>query len=169
MAFAKGLYSALNIGFAAVSTPTALAYSSPVDAESILTVIPAGVGRYFAQTFERGGSYTDTAEHEGGRCDLPEATSECSVVSNTALHEIISGPVFVVGPVSEEDLDRMRETSSWQIDFDAGLTEDGLARFVGLAAYHDVEPARPANAISAVPQYMRGAGTTVPARGWARA
>ena len=169
MAFAKGLSSALDLRFATVPTPTALAHSSPADVESILTLIPAGVGRYFAQAFERRGRHDRTAGHQVVRRGLPEATNECSVVSNTALHEIISGPVFVAGHVSEADLNRMRESSGWPIEFDGGPTENGLARFVGLAAYYDTEPAQPANTITAVPEYMRGAGTTVPARGWARA
>ena len=169
MALAKGLCSALGLGFAAVPTPVALAYSSPNDVKSILTLIPAGSGRYFAQTFERGRPGDRLLEGSGARRTLPEAKGDCFVVNAESLHEIINGPVFVAGNVSEEDLDRMRETSSWPIEFDAELIESGLARFVGMAAYHDSEPARPANAITAVPRYMRGAGTTVPARGWARA
>ncbi|MCY3802436.1 MAG: tRNA (adenosine(37)-N6)-threonylcarbamoyltransferase complex dimerization subunit type 1 TsaB [Chloroflexi bacterium] len=169
MAFAKGLCSALGLGFAAVPTPVALAYSSPTDVESILTLIPAGSGRYFAQAFERARPSDQFLEGSSERRTLPEAKGDCFVVNAEALHEIISGPVFVAGHVSEEDLDRMRETSSWSIEFDAELIESGLARFVGLAAYHDSEPARPTNAITAIPQYMRGAGITVPARGWARA
>ena len=169
MAFAKGLSSALDIGFAAVPTPVALAYSSPPDAESILTLIPAGAGRYFAQAFERGHSRSCFPQQEEVGLAPVQATGDCLVVRNTALHEIISGPVFVAGCVGVEDLDRMRETSSWPVEFDAGLTESGLARFVGLAARHNSEPTRPVDAITAVPQYMRGAGTTVPARGWARA
>ena len=169
MAFAKGLCSALGLGFAAVPTPVALAYSSPADVKSMLTLIPAGSGRYFAQTFERARSSDQFLEVSGARRTLPEAKGDCIVVNAEALHEIISGPVFVAGNVSEEDLDRMRESSSWPIEFDAGLIESGLARFVGLAAYHDSDPVRPTNAITAVPQYMRGAGITVPERGWARA
>ena len=169
MAFAKGLSSALDIGFAAVPTPLALAYSSPAGAESILTLIPAGAGQYFAQAFERRDACTRLSAEEGVQRGPFEAKGDCLLVHNTALHEIISGPVFVAGCVSGEDLDRMRETSSWPVEFDAGLTETGLAEFVGLAARHASEPARPVDAITAIPQYLRGAGTTVPARGWARA
>ena len=169
MALAKGLCSALGLGLAAIPTPVALAYSSPADAKFILTLIPAGSGRYFAQTFERVPPGDQLFGGSVKRSTLPEATGDCFVVNAEALHEIISGPVFVAGNLSEEDLGRMRETSSWPIQFDAGLIESGLARYVGLAEYDDSEPARPANAITAIPQYMRGAGITVPARGWARA
>ena len=168
MAFAKGLSSALDIGFVAAPTPLALAYSAPADAESILTLIPAGAGRYFAQAFERRGGCGRLRDDEV-RPGLFEANGDCLVVGNMALPEIISGPVFVAGCINEEDLDRMRETSSWPVEFDAELTETGLAEFVGLAARHTSEPARPVDAITAIPQYMRGAGTTIPARGWARA
>ncbi len=174
MAFAKGLCSALNIGFISVSTPLALAHSSPAGAESVLTLILDGSGQYFMQSFERRRipHPSPLPEGEGTRSSSIEAAGECKLVGDAALHEALSGPVFVAGYVSEGDLDRMRESSKWPVEFGVELSMTGLARFVGLAAHANSQQARPMNAMNAmnaVPQYMRDAGITAPVRGWGKA
>ncbi len=168
MAFAKGLCGALDTGFVSVSTPLALAYSSPADARSILTLVPAGSGQYFMQAFERRRGPQPLPGRDGIVGGLIKAVGECKLVPQTALHEGLTGPVYVAGGVNPDDLDSLREASNWPVEFGVQLIATGLARFVGLAAYADPEQAAPISAMTAVPQYMRGAGITAPVRGWAR-
>ena len=186
MAFAKGLCSALKIGFISVSPHLALAYSSQPDRTSILTLIPAATGQYFTQTFERldrphpnplpegdgirdGSLVEPLTEMEATHPGSIEAVSECRLVPTEALHELISGPVFVAGNVSEQDLKLVRDASEWPIEIGAEVSDIGLARYVGLAGRENPGLAGSTTAIAAVPTYMRSAGVTAPVRGWARA
>ena len=53
MAFAKGLCVALRVRLNSVSSSLALAYSAPVSAEWIISLIPTVRDHYFAQIFRR--------------------------------------------------------------------------------------------------------------------
>lgn len=156
MAFAKGYCLATGIPLVAVATTEALAASAPPGPRSILTLVPAGRDGYFVQVFDRG----------SGPIIF---TAPCAMKELGQIAALVAAPAMLVGWIATEDLEIIRSMAAHPVETDPDRSERRLAAFVGRVASTKLARNGGDSVLTAIPSYLRAAGTTQPARGWGRA